>query len=61
MESLFDGRFTVMSDMWSFGVVVFEMITFGAMPFAGLNNQEVIEHVRAGNRIKLPRTCPRQL
>ena len=51
----------MMSDMWSFGVVVFEVITFGALPFAGLNNTEVIDQVREGQLVQLPRNCPKEL
>eukprot|EP00117_Sycon_ciliatum_P033552 scpid22897/ scgid25798/ Tyrosine-protein kinase transforming protein ros len=60
-ESLFDGRFTLPSDMWSFGVVVWEVITFGEMPFPGMVNGEVIEHVREGGTALLPPHCPQNL
>ncbi len=32
-ESLSDGLFTPMSDCWSYGVLLYEMITFGSFPF----------------------------
>ena len=34
-ESLADGLFTPMSDIWSYGVLLYEMITFGSFPFQG--------------------------
>ena len=40
-ESLADGLFTPMSDIWSFGVLLYEMITFGSFPFQGLSNNQV--------------------
>ena len=44
-ESLSDGLFTPMSDIWSYGVVLYEMITFGSFPFQGLSNNQVISHL----------------
>ena len=39
-ESLADGLFTPMSDIWSYGVLLYEMITFGSFPFQGeFNNR----------------------
>ena len=40
-ESLADGLFTPMSDIWSYGVLLYEMITFGSFPFQGLSNNQV--------------------
>merc|ERR1719382_791386 len=37
-ESLADGLFTPMSDIWSYGVLLYEIITFGSFPFQGLYN-----------------------
>ena len=40
--------------MWSYGVLLFEIITFGSFPFQGLSNAEVLEHVRTGSHVDVP-------
>jgi len=60
-ESLSDGLFTPMSDIWSFGVLLYEMITFGSFPFQGLSNNQVLEHVKAGNILNIPAGIKPQL
>ena len=40
-ESLLNGVFTTASDVWSFAVVLWEMFTFGDVPWGGLNNEQV--------------------
>lgn len=54
-ESLALGVFTTASDVWAFGVLLYEIITFGSFPFQGLSNNEVLEHVKAGNTITIPK------
>eukprot|EP01112_Ceratiomyxa_fruticulosa_P001702 TRINITY_DN11865_c0_g1_i1.p1 TRINITY_DN11865_c0_g1~~TRINITY_DN11865_c0_g1_i1.p1 ORF type:complete len:975 (-),score=191.55 TRINITY_DN11865_c0_g1_i1:18-2942(-) len=53
-ETIKDLRFTSKSDVWSFGVVVWEMTSFGKTPYPGMNNQESFEWVKAGNRLSFP-------
>nr|CAD7396592.1 unnamed protein product [Timema poppensis] len=53
-ESLALGIFTPSSDVWSFGVLLYEIITFGSFPFQGLSNNQVLEHVKAGNTLTIP-------
>jgi len=53
-ESLADGLFTPMSDIWSYGVLLYEMITFGSFPFQGLSNNQVLSHVKSGNTLTIP-------
>ncbi|KAG7155890.1 Tyrosine-protein kinase transforming protein ros-like [Homarus americanus] len=60
-ESLEDGMFTNMSDMWSYGVLLYEIITFGSFPFQGMSNNQVLDHVRAGNTISIPKGVRPQL
>lgn len=53
-ESLALGMFTPASDVWGFGVVLFEVITFGSFPYQGLTNNQVLEYVKRGNTLQIP-------
>ncbi|KAL7648141.1 UNVERIFIED_CONTAM: hypothetical protein RMT77_000042 [Armadillidium vulgare] len=54
-ESIEDGIYTTMTDVWSYGVLLYEVITFGNFPFQGLSNNEVLEHVvKYGKTINIP-------
>ena len=48
-ESIFDREFTSASDVWSFGVVLWEIVTLAEHPFPGLSNEEVLSQVKRGN------------
>lgn len=60
-ESLWDGLFTTKSDIWSYGVLLYEIVTFGSFPYQGLSNNQVIEYVKSGNRLILPGNCPEEI
>jgi len=58
-ESLNDGLFTTGSDLWAFGIVLYEIATFGRLPYPGLENMEVAELVMNEDyRMDEPRGCP---
>ena len=60
-ESLADGISSPMSDIWSYGVLLYEMITFGSFPFQGLSNNEVLSHVKSGNTLTIPQGIKYQM
>lgn len=60
-ESLALGHFTPSSDVWSYGVLLYEVITFGSFPFQGMSNNEVLDYVIAGNTLPIPPGCRSQL
>lgn len=52
-------RFTSKSDVWSFGIVLYEIITKGRTPYPGMSNAEVLEAVADQNyRMPQPEGCP---
>ena len=60
-ESIIDGIFTTQSDIWSFGVVVWEIMTLGQQPYAGMENKEVIDYIRKGGLLDIPAKCPNEM
>lgn len=57
-ESILYGKFTTESDVWSFGVVLWEIYSYGLQPYYGYSNQEVISMVRARQLLPCPEVCP---
>ncbi|XP_064629628.1 proto-oncogene tyrosine-protein kinase ROS-like isoform X2 [Lineus longissimus] len=57
-ESLMDGVFTTQSDMWAFGVLIWEVMTLGQQPYPARTNIEVLHFVRSGGRLDKPENCP---
>jgi len=60
-ESANYNRFTVKSDVWSFGILLTELVTFGRIPYPGMTNAEVLQKVEQGYRMPCPSNCPAQL
>ena len=60
-ESILFGKFTVESDVWSFGVVLWEIYSFGLQPYYGYSNPEVIEMIRARQILPCPEDCPSRI
>lgn len=49
---------TIMSDKWSYGVLLWEIFSLARRPYAGVANAEVAKCVRDGHRLEQPKLCP---
>eukprot|EP00027_Filamoeba_sp_ATCC50430_P000325 CAMPEP_0168555594 /NCGR_PEP_ID=MMETSP0413-20121227/8422_1 /TAXON_ID=136452 /ORGANISM="Filamoeba nolandi, Strain NC-AS-23-1" /LENGTH=763 /DNA_ID=CAMNT_0008586463 /DNA_START=44 /DNA_END=2335 /DNA_ORIENTATION=- len=52
------GLYTTKSDVWSFGITLWELFSFGQIPYADMTNFEVMQKVPAGYRLRCPNDCP---
>ena len=59
-EAAMYNRFTNKSDVWSFGIVLYEIITYGRTPYPGMTNAEVLRKVDQGYRMPQPENCTYQ-
>uniref|UniRef100_A0A8C4R367 Tyrosine-protein kinase n=2 Tax=Eptatretus burgeri TaxID=7764 RepID=A0A8C4R367_EPTBU len=57
-EAINYGSFTIKSDVWSFGILLVEIITKGRIPYPGMTNPEVIRNLERGYRMQRPEDCP---
>ncbi|KAM6979916.1 NT-3 growth factor receptor [Aplochiton taeniatus] len=60
-ESIMYRKFTTESDVWSFGVIMWEIFTYGKQPWFQLANNEVIECITQGRVLERPRICPKEV
>lgn len=51
-------KFSIKSDVWSFGILLTELITYGRIPYPGMTNAEVLHQVEHGYRMPAPPSCP---
>ena len=57
-EGLAFNRFSVKSDVWAFGVLLWELATYGKSPYPGVELNEVYHLLEKGYRMECPSGCP---
>ncbi|KAF4070828.1 hypothetical protein AMELA_G00277950 [Ameiurus melas] len=60
-EAINFGTFSIKSDVWSFGILLTEIVTYGRVPYPGMTNPEVIRNLDKRYRMPCPDDCPEEL
>lgn len=53
-EAAMYGKFSIKSDVWSYGILLYELVTYGSIPYASMPNKEVVEQIQRGYRLPKP-------
>ncbi|XP_023218317.1 tyrosine-protein kinase receptor Tie-1-like [Centruroides sculpturatus] len=61
IESLEDHIYTTRSDVWAFGVVLWEIVTLGASPYPGILPERLFHLLKVGYRMEKPKSCSNEL
>jgi len=61
IEALLHGQYTTKSDVWSFGVVLFEIATMGGCPYPNMEVLELVDKLETGYRMEKPKHISREL
>ena len=57
-ESLKSNQFSIYSDVWSYGVLLWEVMSLGARPYATMNNAQVAQSILTSHLLSQPKHCP---
>ncbi|XP_046895253.1 protein-tyrosine kinase 6-like isoform X1 [Hypomesus transpacificus] len=57
-EAISHGKFSNKSDVWSFGILLYEILSYGSVPYPAFSNLEVYSQVFNGYRMPAPPKCP---
>jgi len=60
-ESIWDNVYTTKSDVWSFGVLLWEIVTLGASPYPGMGPKQVMTGIQKGFRMEKPEHCAEKI
>lgn len=60
-EAIRTNKFSIKSDVWSFGILLYEIITYGKMPYSGMTGAQVIQMLSQNYRLPQPLNCPQNL
>lgn len=61
VESLSESVYTTKTDVWSFGVTMWEIVSRGLTPYPGVHNHDLLELLLSGHRLKQPTDCDDKL
>ncbi len=54
LEAILQNKYTVESDVWAFGVLLWEIFSMGLQPYYGLSHEEVVKFLKEGGTLGCP-------
>ncbi|XP_038067111.1 fibroblast growth factor receptor 4-like [Patiria miniata] len=60
-ESMERRVYNARTDVWSYGVLLWEIFSKGAKPYPGIPNQDVYDFLKRGQRMDAPKNCPPEM
>ncbi|NP_001158425.1 fibroblast growth factor receptor B isoform X1 [Saccoglossus kowalevskii] len=60
-EALFDRKYSTESDVWSFGVLLWEIMTLGGTPYPSVPVEKLFDFLKSGKRMEQPVNCPTEI
>ena len=61
IESLVDNMYTSKSDVWSYGILLWELVTLGSTPYPGVTPERLFQLLQTGYRMEKPTKCSQDL
>lgn len=61
LESILYNKYTVESDVWAFGVCLWEIFSFALQPYYGMTHEEVVKYIKEGNVLQCPENTPKSM
>ncbi|KAL5022773.1 hypothetical protein ScPMuIL_001928 [Solemya velum] len=61
LEVLKKQTYSSASDIWSFGVVLWEIFSYGAVPYSGISKNVLVEKLSKGERLEKPKLCTEEI
>ncbi|XP_071144710.1 muscle, skeletal receptor tyrosine protein kinase-like [Mytilus edulis] len=61
LESILYNKFTSESDVWSFGIVLWEVFSYALQPYYGMSHEEVVQFIKDGKVLACPDKTPKAL
>lgn len=61
LESIMYNKYTVESDVWAFGVCLWEIFSFALQPYYGMTHEEVVKYIKDGHILQCPENTHRSI
>uniref|UniRef100_A0A158R5H6 Protein kinase domain-containing protein n=1 Tax=Syphacia muris TaxID=451379 RepID=A0A158R5H6_9BILA len=61
IEAIEHNLYSTKSDVWAYGVVLWEICTLAGFPYASVSDKELLKHLQQGNRLQKPSSCANEI